>query len=160
MLSLPAGHCWKVAEPFPSEYKAIISNLLQFKESNETPMYTDITELDNGHGIEECLQTKEAKCHKSFHLKINNTKLERIRHHRSDTEQDSHQNKRARNPNVVLIVTFLIARSKQVTGSHQVVKADGKLHYKWHECIRVDDNKRRLFSFLADEILQNTETPG
>jgi len=81
----------KFKGPFPDGFKALISNLLQFKESNETPMYTDITVLDNGHGTEECLQTKEAKGHKSCHLKINNTKLEWIKCHRSDTIQDSYK---------------------------------------------------------------------
>ena len=90
----------KLQNPSPDGYKTIVDNLLQFRDLNELPVDIDISLLDNGSGIEESLLSNDAKCHKSCRLKINNTKLERIKRRRSNTisDEDSHQNKRARNP--------------------------------------------------------------
>jgi hypothetical protein len=86
--------------PLRMVIKQLLTILLQFRDLNELPVDIDISLLENGSGIEESLLSNDAKCHKSCRLKINNTKLERIKRRRSNTisDDDSHQNKRARNP--------------------------------------------------------------
>ena len=65
----------KLQKPSQDGYKAIAENLLQFSELNEIPVDIDISQLDEGGGIEETLLSQGAQCHKSCWLKINNTKL-------------------------------------------------------------------------------------
>ena len=77
----------KLQTPALDGYNSIVSNLLQFRQLNEVPVDIDFTQLDNEGDIEQTLVSNQAKCHKSCRLKINNTKLERIKRRRSENVQ-------------------------------------------------------------------------
>jgi hypothetical protein len=104
----------------------------------------DISLLDNGSGIEESLLSNDAKCHKPCRLKINNTKLERIKCRRSNTisDEDSHQNKRARNPAVVgkEILCFFCDENAGIEDLHEtttfVIPAECKCQTSRHRASR------------------------
>ena len=61
-----------------SGYTSLAAHLAKFFELGHKPMNIDIARLDNGGGIEATLMRHSARWHKACHLKVNQTKLDRL----------------------------------------------------------------------------------
>ena len=60
-------------------FKTLSDNLTVCEEYDFFPFETDLKNLDEGNGFEDCLASHNATWHKTCILKINKTKLERLK---------------------------------------------------------------------------------
>jgi len=72
-------------------YRMIATNLPLFHAINALPVALDPARLDEGDSIEDTVRKRKARYHQSCRYLFNNTKLERARRRRSDTQSTSSQ---------------------------------------------------------------------
>ena len=60
-------------------YKTLVKNLLSFQELNSLPENINLSDLDEGNGLEETLKVKSASWHDSCRVKYNKTELLRVK---------------------------------------------------------------------------------
>ena len=69
-------------------YFMIATNVPLFQAFNQLPIRLDMSQLDNGGGIEETLRRNNAKYHRSCSLIFSNSKLERARKRAADIQNE------------------------------------------------------------------------
>ena len=67
-------------------YTMIATNVPLFHAINELPIVLETARLDEGAGVDETLRRNKAQYHQSCRLLFNNTKLDRARKRRADTD--------------------------------------------------------------------------
>ena len=70
-------------------YKTLAENIAKFRDHDSMPMQIDLSQLDEGDGLENTLVSRcKARCHKSCHDLFNSTKSKRaVKKHALKSEQ-------------------------------------------------------------------------
>ena len=69
-------------------HKTLAGNIAKFRDHDSMPMQIDLSQLDEGDGLENTLVRCKARCHKSCHDLFNSTKSKRaVKKHVLKSEQ-------------------------------------------------------------------------
>jgi hypothetical protein len=137
-------------------YCTIASNLPRFQAINELPLMLNPESLDEGDGILETLQRRNAKYHMRCRLMFNNTKLERPSRRASFSEPsyiDDIQNKALRRRSIEAVESKCFLCEKEVPASTLRQAMTMQLNERLNKCAQTLNDGERLRKFSGGDVV-------